>query len=170
MVLFSICEVNIDNPLKMRYTLCSVKFIVCCPIFGGIAMMQRITGTVAIHVRLYRDEVTDNGLSHRTAGGIARRTFTVERHANDTHRSVLYFDAEGVNPTTLAEQVTWEVTRAAWQVLISTFSGVNKKLDADWISNNVSLDISLSLESVYGFLRDSEYITDLAAPEDILTR
>lgn len=128
-------------------------------------MMQRITGAVAVQARLDRDVVTDHGPQHHTTKGILRRTFTVERCCGDAHRSVLYFDPEGVNPATFAEQVSWDMTRAAWNRLKEIFRGMTQDLNADWVYNNVSFDIPFALESVYGFLKDAENIVDLQAPD-----
>lgn len=127
--------------------------------------MQRITGAVAICVQLHKDVVTDCGPQHKTTKGILRRTFTVERCRGDAHRSVLYFDPEGVNPATFAEQVSWDMTRAAWNRLMEIFHGAVCDLNADWVSNNVGFNILLALESVHVLLREVEDVVDVKAPD-----
>lgn len=128
-------------------------------------MMQRITGAVAIRVQLHRDVVTDRGSQHQTTQAILRRTFIVERHCGDAHRSMLYLDVVRANPATLGEKLAWDATREAWQLLLRVFSNAKESLNADWVCDNVGFSVLLALESVYVLLKETEGIVDLRAPD-----
>lgn len=104
-------------------------------------------------------------MMQRITGAVLQRTFTVERCHDDAGRSILYFDVEGTtNPTTHEEQVTWNATQEAWQLLLKVLHGTMENLSADWVCNSVRLDILLPIESVYDLLRKAECIVDLMAP------
>ncbi|GEM_PF-6138717 len=128
-------------------------------------MMQRITGAVAICVQLDKETVPDHGPEHHTTKSILRRTFTVERLCGDAHRSVLFFDIVGANPTTLSEKLAWDVTQKAWQRLLEIFHGTTQSLNADWVCGNVEFEIPRSLESVYILLKNVDNIVDVKAPD-----
>lgn len=118
--------------------------------------MQRITGAVEMRLKLH-------GAEDAPRNGIAYRTFTVERDRDNTQWSILCYDPVGTQmPTTLAEQLEKKITDAAWQQLVHVFHGMSQELNADWTGKNLHFTIRLSLESTYGFLKETGGIVELA--------